>query len=311
MADRVAVERDAAQRVEAARGRRSGRAARRARRSARPSGRCRRRSAGRVRRPASRTPRPRSRGLETGGSTGIGGQRRTRRRASPAATTSSQATIPKPTASCCGDRPPGQGTGRRRRRRRPPTTPAPGGRGRRAPGRGRLPFVGTGMRSGSELMRRLLVVIRRWRRPDRREGDRLDDLGVARAAAQVAGDRLADRRRRRVRHRRRDRPARPSACPGVQMPHCAPPVSRNAVWSGSSAPAARARGPRPCATAAPSTWQTGTRHESTGRPSSSTVHAPHSPSPQPSFVPVRRRSSRSDVEQPAHARAPRARPGPR
>ena len=52
----------------------------------------------------------------------------------------------------------------------------------------------------------------------------------------------------------------------------------------------------------PSTWQTGTRQLSTTMPSRMTVQAPHSPSPQPSLVPVRPRSSRSDVEQPAHAR---------
>jgi CO/xanthine dehydrogenase Mo-binding subunit len=42
----------------------------------------------------------------------------------------------------------------------------------------------------------------------------------------------------------------------------------------------------------PSTWQTGTRQASTTWPSRITEHAPHSPSPQPSFVPVRPRSSR-------------------
>ncbi len=43
----------------------------------------------------------------------------------------------------------------------------------------------------------------------------------------------------------------------------------------------------------PSTWHTGIRQLFTGSPSTSTVQAPHSPSPQPSFVPVRPKSSRS------------------
>jgi hypothetical protein len=76
--------------------------------------------------------------------------------------------------------------------------------------------------------------------------------------------------------------------PGVQMPHCAPLNSANACCSGWSSPS-----PSMVVTSAPSTWATGIRHEQTGSPSTSTVHAPHSPSPQPSFVPVSPRSSRS------------------
>ena len=49
--------------------------------------------------------------------------------------------------------------------------------------------------------------------------------------------------------------------------------------------------------AAPSASAASIRHESTLRPSTRTVHAPHSPTRQHSFVPVRPRSSRSDVEQ--------------
>src|SRR5260370_28759361 len=43
----------------------------------------------------------------------------------------------------------------------------------------------------------------------------------------------------------------------------------------------------------PSVWMRGTRQLFTSAPSISTEQAPHSPSPQPSFVPVRRSSSRS------------------
>ena len=78
----------------------------------------------------------------------------------------------------------------------------------------------------------------------------------------------------RPRSRRpRDRRGRPSACPGVQMPHWAPPVTRNAAWSGSSATAspaslAGAASPSTVRIVAPSTWQIGTRQASTGAPSS-------------------------------------------
>ena len=78
--------------------------------------------------------------------------------------------------------------------------------------------------------------------------------------------------------------------PGVQIPHWAPPVCRNAAcrsFSRSLVPS-----PSTVSTLVPSTWQIGTRQESTTAPSSMTLHAPHSPSPQPSFVPVSARSSR-------------------
>ena len=42
----------------------------------------------------------------------------------------------------------------------------------------------------------------------------------------------------------------------------------------------------------PAAWMAGTRQEVTSRPSMMTEQAPHSPSPQPSLVPVRRRSFR-------------------
>src|SRR5580698_1508420 len=78
--------------------------------------------------------------------------------------------------------------------------------------------------------------------------------------------------------------------PGVQMPHWAPPYSRNACWTALSlSPLAT---PSMVVIDAPSTCSTGTRQEFTSSPSISTEQAPHSPSPQPSFTPVRRRSSR-------------------
>ena len=83
--------------------------------------------------------------------------------------------------------------------------------------------------------------------------------------------------------------------PGVQLPHCAAPCSRNASCSASSAPRSRAASDKPSTvrTIRPSTWQIGTRQASTTWPSRITEQAPHSPSPQPSFVPVSPRSSRS------------------
>ena len=55
-------------------------------------------------------------------------------------------------------------------------------------------------------------------------------------------------------------------------------------------------------TGRPSAAPTGIRQETTGTPSSRTAHAPQAPSPQPSFAPVRARSSRSTVEEPAGRR---------
>ena len=131
-------------------------------------------------------------------------------------------------------------------------------------------------------------------RPCGRDRDRLDDLGVAGAAAEVAGDRLADASSSARRRLRRGTRGAAMSMPGVQMPHCAPPASRNACWSGSSSPGGRSgealdrandRRRRP-----------GRRARGRSRrpaPSTRTEQAPHSPSPQPSFVPVRPRSSRS------------------
>ena len=80
--------------------------------------------------------------------------------------------------------------------------------------------------------------------------------------------------------------------PGVHSPHCAPPISWNACWSGESGPSPAS--PSTVTTSWPSTWPTGTRPGSRrrARRRRSTAHAPHSPSPQPSLVPVRPRSRR-------------------
>src|SRR6266511_2772074 len=79
--------------------------------------------------------------------------------------------------------------------------------------------------------------------------------------------------------------------PGVHMPHCAAPHSRKACCNGSSRPSRDS--PSTVRTFASCIWQTGARHEFTTSPSTITEQAPHSPSPQPSFVPVKRRSSRN------------------
>ena len=119
---------------------------------------------------------------------------------------------------------------------------------------------------------------------------RLDDLLVAGAPAEVAGQALLDLGARGLRRRGEQGPCRDS-WPGMQNPHWAAPVSRNACWSGASAPSPAAR-PSTVVTRAPSASIASTRHESTLRPSSRTVQAPHSPTRQHSLVPVSPRSSR-------------------
>ena len=118
-----------------------------------------------------------------------------------------------------------------------------------------------------------------------------DDVLVARAAAQVAGDRLA----RLLRGRRRvvaqvggDRGEEARAC-----------RSRTAARGTPGTPAApgparrrAARQPSTVVTAAPSTVTANIRQERTGSPSSSTVQAPQTPCSQPTWVPVSRRSWR-------------------
>src|SRR5260370_42281965 len=89
----------------------------------------------------------------------------------------------------------------------------------------------------------------------------------------------------------------PSRCtaariiPGVQMPHCAPPHSRNASCNGFIKTCADI--PSMVTMFAPLACATGTRQLFTSMPSNKTEHEPHSPSPHPSFVPVNPRSFRS------------------
>src|SRR5271154_754016 len=79
--------------------------------------------------------------------------------------------------------------------------------------------------------------------------------------------------------------------PGVQIPHCAPPVEENAVCNACNFPLLVR--PSMVSTLAPAACSTGTRQLFTSWPSINTEHAPHSPSPQPSLVPVRPHCSRS------------------
>src|SRR5438552_3847379 len=78
--------------------------------------------------------------------------------------------------------------------------------------------------------------------------------------------------------------------PGVQKPHCRPWHTRNASCSGLS-PAAGVR-PSIVVTAAPSHWAASSRQARALQPSTRTVQAPHTPCSQPTWVPVRPRSSR-------------------
>ena len=73
--------------------------------------------------------------------------------------------------------------------------------------------------------------------------DGLDDLLVAAAAAEVAGQALLDLGDRGLRVRR-SRSSAAMSWPGMQKPHWTAPSSRNACWSGAQR-AVRAPGPRP------------------------------------------------------------------
>ena len=130
------------------------------------------------------------------------------------------------------------------------------------------------------------------RRPRRsRQLDGLDDLLVAGAAAQVAGEALLDLGAGRVRDVDAAAPGRDELARDAEPALDGAGVEERLlerVRAGRRPPAPRRSSP-----SAPSASTASTRHESTLRPSSSTVHAPHSPTRQHSFVPVRPRSSRS------------------
>ena len=101
--------------------------------------------------------------------------------------------------------------------------------------------------------------------------------------------------RRRVRRRGAAGRRRPSAGRGCRSRTGPRRASRNDGCNASRV--AVVRQPSTVATSPPSASTASTRHESTIRPFNRTVHAPHSPTRQHSLVPVRPRSSRSDVEQ--------------
>ena len=125
----------------------------------------------------------------------------------------------------------------------------------------------------------------------RRVERRLHDVLVAGAAAEVAGERLADlglRRRRvvaQVRGQRHQDAGRAEAA--LQRVARAEGLLQR-VQAGA---VARPR-PSTVSTRQPSAWTAKTRQERVGSPSTSTVHAPHAPCSQPRCVPVRPHSSR-------------------
>src|SRR5438105_866077 len=78
--------------------------------------------------------------------------------------------------------------------------------------------------------------------------------------------------------------------PDWQYPHCGTWCSIQACWTGCDRSAAR---PSIVVMALPCAAATGKEQERTGCPPTCTVQAPHAAIPQPYFVPVRPRSSRS------------------
>ncbi len=77
----------------------------------------------------------------------------------------------------------------------------------------------------------------------------------------------------------------------MQMPHCTASCSMNAACSACNPSGASS--PSTVSTVCPAASTASTVHANTGRPPISTVQLPHSARLQPTFVPVRRRSSRS------------------
>jgi hypothetical protein len=86
-----------------------------------------------------------------------------------------------------------------------------------------------------------------------------------------------------------------TSIPGVQAPHCAAPWTRKEVCKRLCMGDRLAR-PSTVVTSHPATCPAATRQAHTGSPSSNTVQAPQSPASQPTFVPVRPRSSRNTRE---------------
>ena len=119
-------------------------------------------------------------------------------------------------------------------------------------------------------------------------------FGVARAAAEVPGKRLADLVVARV-GLVREQIGRRHDSPGVQNPHWTAPVSTNASCTRCSRPSS-AR-PSTVTTSWPSACAASTRHAQTSVPSSRTEHEPHSPCSQAFFEPGRPEPLAERVEQ--------------
>ena len=119
----------------------------------------------------------------------------------------------------------------------------------------------------------------------------LDDVPVARAAADVALQRRLDLVLGRVRVLARAARSRSSACPACSSRTGARGGRENARCSGVSSPSSPAR-PSTVRIVAPSAWTASIMQLLTARPSSCTVQAPQLPVSQPMCVPVRSRSSR-------------------
>ena len=96
-----------------------------------------------------------------------------------------------------------------------------------------------------------------------------DDLRVAGAAADLAGDRLADLRVGRVRVASSSARA-VSIIPGVQKPHCRPCSSMKPCCTGSSTPSTSS--PSTVRISCPAAIAASTVHDLTGSPSISTTH---------------------------------------
>ena len=148
-------------------------------------------------------------------------------------------------------------------------------------------------------MSRSFAISRPPRSPRRRSVDSRCTGRCCRRAAR--GSARAPRLRRRASRPRSTTYDAHTAMPGVQMPHCAPPQRTSSRCTAcNTSPCAS---PSTVVTLRPSHCPAATRHELTTSPSSITVHAPHSPSPQPSLVPVRRRSSRKRSSRRFHGEA--------
>ena len=98
--------------------------------------------------------------------------------------------------------------------------------------------------------------------------NRLLDLRIRAAAAEVSRHCVADLFGRRRGFRPRPAPTALTICPGVQKPHCSASLRTNECTIGWS------RSPSIVVTSRPSTACASVMHESVGIPSTSTVHAP-------------------------------------